>query len=123
VIVTIRNFHNIQVEMMIGPDYKVLLAEIKHVYYRYSFYETTNYLKALDGYFVVTQKVPAVYDINDKFSRQMVAVYDSRPNRTEQHKVERVGASGIEASHMLGAIVLPDLGRVTYDFNFTFRRN
>lgn len=34
-----------------------------------------------------------------------------------------VGASNIEGIHMLGAIILNDLGPVAYDFNFTLRRN
>lgn len=123
VIVTVRNFHNLQIQMNIGPDYKVLFSEIKHIYYRYSFYETTNYLKSLDGYFVTSQKIPPVYETMDWYSRQLMVVYDSRPNRTEGTKFEKVGVSGIEASHMLGAIVLPDLAKVSYDFNFTFRRN
>lgn len=123
VIVTVRNFHNLQVLMMIGPDYKILHSEIKHVYYRYNFYESTNYLKTFDGYFVTTQKIPPVYEGFDMYTKQLMVVYDSRPNRTEVEAPSRIGPSKIEASHMLGAIALPDLGRVTFDFNFTFRRN
>jgi len=121
-IVSIRNFHNVHLQVFVGPDHKVLHSEIKHIYYRYSFYESTNYLKSFDGYFATVQRIPTAYETFDWFSRQLLVVYDTRPNRTETTS-EKFGASPIEASHMLGAIVLDDLGPVAYDFNFTLRRN
>jgi hypothetical protein len=122
-IVSIRNFHNIHLQVFIGPDHKVLLSEIKHVYYRYSFYESSNYLKSFDGYFVTVQRIPTAYETFDWWNRQLLVVYDTRPNRTETMEYETIGASAIPASHMLGAIVIKDMGPVAYDFNFTIRRN
>ena len=124
-VVSIRNFHNVHLQVFVGPDHKVLHSEIKHIYYRYSFYESTNYLKSFDGYFATVQRIPTAYETFDWFSRQLLAVYDTRPNRTESAERigEKVGASNVQGSHMLGAIVLDDLGPIAFDFNFTFRRN
>lgn len=83
-IVSIRNFHNIHLQILVSSDHKVLFSEIKQVYYRYSFYESTNYLKSFDGYFVTVQRIPSVYETIDWWSRQLLVVYDTRPNRTEQ---------------------------------------
>jgi hypothetical protein len=68
------------------------------------------------------QKIPEVYETFDWYTRQLLVVYDTRPNRTET-VTENLGVTTINGSHMLGAIVINDLGRVAFDFNFTFRRN
>lgn len=122
-IVSVRNFHNIHLQVFVGPDHKVLHSEIKHVYYRYSFYESANYIKSFDGYFVTAQHVPTAYEGFDWLTRQLLVVYDTRPNRTETVEQETIGASNIPASHMLGAVVVNDLGPLAFDFNFTIRRN
>lgn len=61
-------------------------------------------------------------------SPQVIAVYDSRPNRTNpQYKPEylKIGdkASNIEMVRMMGGVTIPDYGDSTFDFNFTIRRN
>lgn len=52
------------------------------MYLRYIFYESSTYIKAFDGYFVVAYKKPDVFDFFDSFTPQILAVYDTRPNRT-----------------------------------------
>lgn len=83
---SIRNFHTVEVQVFIAADHKVLLAELVHVYYRYSFYESSNYIKSLDGYFALIYKLPDPYQAFPWLTLQVLAVYDSRPNRTEVSK-------------------------------------
>lgn len=84
----------------------------------------TNYLKSFDGYFAVVQTLPSFLHQMVNYSRQILAVYDARPNRTnpQYHHINGV-KTGIETIRMMGGIEIDDLGDVTYDFNFTIRRN
>ena len=110
--------------MLIDKAGTVLDSRITHVYLRYSYYQASNYIKALDGYFVVNQKIPSFLESYDHYSKQILAVYDTRPNRTNpQYLIVNGTATNVETSYMLGGLVLNDTGDVTFDFNFTFRRN
>lgn len=56
----------------------LLNPKITHVYYRYGFYETSNYIKAFDGYFAIVQKIPILYENYPWYSKQVLTVYDTR---------------------------------------------
>jgi hypothetical protein len=122
-IVTTRNFHIFQIDCHFDKTGTLLYHKISKVFYRYSYYETSNYVKAFDGYFAVVQKLPVVYEPFDWLNRQVLTVYDTRsrwrPFRDEKIKI---GEEEVAASYMLGGFPLPK-GRVTFDFNFTLRRN
>ena len=51
--------------------------DIVKFFYRYGFYETSNYVKAFDGYFAVVQKIPLIYEEYPFYSKQVLTVYDS----------------------------------------------
>lgn len=67
---------------MVDKAGSVLDAQITRIYEKYSYYLSTNYLKSFDGYFAVIQTLPSFLDNMVKYSKQILAVYDSRPNRT-----------------------------------------
>lgn len=126
--VTIRGFHFFELNLLIDKAGSVLETRVTRIYQRYSYYQSTNYLKAFDGYFVVTQELPSILRDMVKYSKQVLTVYDTRPNRTNpQHKPEYLVVNGtatnIEMLRMMGGISIDDFGDVTYDFNFTIRRN
>lgn len=77
-IVTTRNFHIFEVTCTFDKTGTLLHSKITHVFYRYGFYETANYIKTFDGYFAVTQKVPQAYQKYDHYSKQVISVYDTR---------------------------------------------
>ena len=116
-IVTTRNFHIFEVMITFDKTGQLLYGNITHVYYRYGFYETTNYLKVFDGYFAVVQKIPILYENYRYYSKQVLTVYDTR-ERFKPMQYE----GDIPASFMLGGMPFPT-GRITFDFNFTFVRN
>ena len=116
-IVTTRNFHIFEVLTNFDPTGSLQHPKINHVYYRYGFYETTNYLKVFDGYFAVVQKIPILYEDYPWYSKQLLTVYDTR----ERYKF-RMAEGDVTSSRMLGGMVFPP-GRITFDFNFTFVRN
>ena len=76
-IVTTRNFHMFEVKCHFDKTGTLLDHDITHVYYRYGFYETSNYIKTFDGYFAVTQKIPLIYQDIPWYSKQVITVYDS----------------------------------------------
>ena len=116
-IVTTRNFHIFEVLATFDKTGTLLYANITHVYYRYGYYETTNYLKVFDGYFAVVQKIPKLYEDYFSKSKQVLTVYDTRERYT------RLLLEGdVPASYMMGGMPFP-FGRITFDFNFTFVRN
>ena len=116
-IVTTRNFHIFQVNTNFDPTGSLQHPKIAHVYYRYGFYETSNYLKVFDGYFAVAQKIPILYKDYPWFSQQVLTVYD-----TKERFKPMLFEEDVPASRMLGGMVFP-AGRLTFDFNFTFVRN
>ena len=61
ILVTTRNFHMFQVNCFFDAAGKLVDHQIIRVFYRYGFYETSNYVKSFDGYFAVVQKVPFMY--------------------------------------------------------------
>lgn len=124
VVVTIRGFHSFELSILIDKSGSVLQTTISRIYEKYSYYLSTNYLKGFDGYFAVVQTLPSFLHQMVNYSRQILAVYDARPNRTnpQYHMINGV-KTGIETVRMMGGIEIDDLGDVTYDFNFTIRRN
>jgi hypothetical protein len=48
------------------------------MFYRYGFYETTNYVKSFDGYFVLMHKIPTSLGDFIHYSSQIMTVYDTR---------------------------------------------
>lgn len=60
-IVTTRGFHLLQLNCFFDHAGKLVDHKISRVYYRYGFYETSNYVKSFDGYFAIVQKVPVLY--------------------------------------------------------------
>lgn len=115
-IVTTRNFHILQVNCNFDKTGTLIDHKIAKIFYGYGYYEVTNYIKSFDGYFAVVYKLPTMYEPFDWLSKQVLAVYDTR---------ERWGpmqVNGIPAFYMLGGMTFPH-GRVTFDFNFTFKRN
>ena len=119
-LVTTRNFHIFQVNCHFDQTGSLLTNDIAHVFYRYGFYETSNYIKTFDGYFAVVQKIPLLYQDYPWYSKQVVTVYDTRErwHPPKEHQLE----GDIPSSYMLGGRVFP-VGRVTFDFNFTLKRN
>lgn len=124
VIVTTRNFHIFQMDCTFDQTGTLLTHKISKVFYRYGYYETTNYIKTFDGYFAVVQKLPVTYEPFPWLSRQVLTVYDTRERWTPMQKEgkEEDADTVVPGYYMLGGIAM-DKGRVTYDFNFTFRRN
>lgn len=129
-IVVISNFHSFQVNLHIDASGTLVSHDIAKVFYRYGFYETHNYVKSFDGYFVVTQKVPTIFEEYDWYSKQVLTVYDTRErwifNETTQTKTKAepiyFEGTNIPVQFMLGGYTFRQ-GRVAYDFNFTFTRN
>lgn len=62
-VITTRNFHMFQLNCFFDRAGKLVRNDddIVKVFYRYGFYETSNYVKAFDGYIAVVQKVPYIY--------------------------------------------------------------
>lgn len=58
VAVSIRGFHTLELNILVDKSGTVLNAEITKIYERYAYYQSTNYLKAFDGYFAVVQTLP-----------------------------------------------------------------
>jgi hypothetical protein len=129
-IVTTRNFHIFQVNMHVDKTGTVLESKLAKVFYRYGFYQTTNYIKAFDGYFAVVQKIPSIYEVYDSYSKQVLTVYDTKERWVfnestgvdEPAPVSYYEDTDIPATWMLGGMVFPK-GRVSFDFNFTLTRN
>lgn len=125
IVVTIRGFHSFELNLLIDKAGSVLNSQITRIYEKYSYYLSTNYLKSFDGYFAVVQVLPSFLHHLVRYSKQVLAVYDSRPNRTNPQQYHHVDGvpTPIHKTRMMGAIEIDDLGDVTYDFNFTIRRN
>lgn len=77
-IVTTRNFHIFQVNCNFDRTGTLLDHKIAKIFYRYSYYETSNYIKTFDGYFAIAQKLPISYYPFDWLSKQVLTVYDTR---------------------------------------------
>jgi hypothetical protein len=77
-IVTTRNFHIFQINCHISQTGQILTTELAKIYYRYGFFETTNYIKQFDGYFAVAQKLPVLYEVFNWYNRQVLTLYDTR---------------------------------------------
>lgn len=77
-VVTTRNFHIFQVNTFFDKAGKLVDHRIEHVHYRYGFYETSNYVKSFDGYFVVVQKVPILMEPFPWYSKQVLTIYDTK---------------------------------------------
>lgn len=124
VVVSIRGFHSVELNILVDKSGTVLESRITKLYQRYAYYQSTNYLKAFDGYFSVVQMLPSFLHNMVNYSRQIIAVYDARPNRTNPQYLEINGkASDIELVRMMGGLAIPDFGQVAFDYNFTIRRN
>ena len=124
VVVSIRGFHSVELNILVDKAGSVLESRITKVYQRYAYYQSTNYLKAFDGYFAVVQVLPSFLHNIVNYSRQILAVYDARPNRTNPQYLDINGtASQVELIRMMGGIAIEDFGQVAFDFNFTIRRN
>lgn len=77
-IVTTRNFHIFQVNCNFDRTGSLLYHKIAKIFYRYGYYETTNYIKTFDGYFAVVQKIPVSFEPFERLSRQVLTVYDTK---------------------------------------------
>lgn len=77
-IVTTRNFHIFQVNCNFDQTGTLTEHKIAKVFYRYGYFETTNYIKSFDGYFVVVQKLPVMYEPFEWLSRQVLTLYDTK---------------------------------------------
>lgn len=71
-----------ELNILVDKSGSVLETRITKVYQRYAYFLSTNYLKAFDGYFAVVQVLPYWLREMVNYSRQVLAVYDARPNRT-----------------------------------------
>lgn len=78
ILITTRNFHMFQVNCMFDEAGKLVDHRIERVFYRYGFYETSNYVKSFDGYFAVVQKIPFNFEEYLWYSKQVLTVYDSK---------------------------------------------
>ena len=107
-----------QVNCFFDEAGKLVDHRIVQFFYRYGFYETTNYVKSFEGYFAVVQKVPRIYEPFPWYSKQVLTLYDSK----DKFVFEDVSEGNITGVYMLGGMSFPE-GRVTFDFNFTFSRN
>lgn len=119
---TTRNFHIFQVDINFDQTGTMLYHKISKVFYQYGFYQTSNYIKTFDGYFAVAQKLPINMEPIDKYSRQVLTVYDTRERWRPMQEENPSANNTVPGYYMLGGMPLPK-GRVSFDFNFTFRRN
>ena len=105
----------------------ILESTLGQVFYKYGFYETSNYIKQFDGYFAVVQTLPTIYQDFDWFSKQVLTVYDTKErwvldSTTETIPPHYYQGTNVTASWIHGGMQFPK-GRLTFDFNFTFTRN
>ncbi len=77
-VVTTRNFHIFQVNCWFDKSGSLVDHKIAKVFYRYAYYETSNYIKTFDGYFAVVQKLPVSFEPFHWLSRQVLTVYDTK---------------------------------------------
>ena len=130
VIVVTSNFHTFQVNLHIDRTGTVVAHEIAKIFYRYGFYENSNYIKTFDGYFAVGQRLPTILEVFDWYSKTVLVVYDTyeRWNLNETSGLEEPAAlryyegTNIPVSYLLGGYTFKK-GRISFDWNFTFVRN
>lgn len=77
-VITTKNFHIFQFMFHFDKTGTIVDKKLLKVFYKYGFYETSNYIKSFDGYFVVTQKIPIAFADFDWYNRQVMTVYDTR---------------------------------------------
>lgn len=111
--VTIKNYHNLEITLVFDDNGKLLSQILHRVYYRYGFYDTINSVKANSGYVAITYIIPSSQMLNTSLSRQIVAVYDSRDYDDEHEK-------GYSERYMLGGLQHNDTEPLMFAFNTTY---
>jgi hypothetical protein len=109
VIITTKNYHNIEVMLVFDDNGNVLSSIIHRIYYRYGFYNTVNDVKTSSGYLAISYIIPYTQEYMTKYTRQIVAVYDTTDYPGE-HDL------GYSTRYMLGAF----RGNKTNPFIFAF---
>lgn len=76
---TTSNFHHFEFKIVYQKsDGRIGYVELVKVYYRYGYYLTYNQVRAYNGFVVVPYIIPTIQDKFSNYSKQHVAVYDSK---------------------------------------------
>ena len=78
ILVTTTNFLSFEFSLIYDDNGHILSSVLHRVYYRYGYYTTYNYVKAASGYLAISYIIPPVVEYMSNFSRQVVALYDTR---------------------------------------------
>ena len=111
--VTTKNYHNFEILLIYDDDGNILSSVLHRVYYRYAYYLTTNNVRASGGYLAMSYVLPPVFREFTNYTRQIVAVYDTRDYSHESEK-------GYSERYMLGAFRNNRTTPLVFAFNTTY---
>jgi hypothetical protein len=86
VIVTTKNYHNLEIMILYDNNGKVLKSILHRIYYRYAYYMATGLVKSAIGYVAINYMIPAEQEYKTNYTRQIVAVYDSQDYEYDREK-------------------------------------
>lgn len=111
IVVTTSGFHNFEITLVY--DEARLISSILHrVYYRYAFYESTNFVRSAGNYLAVGYSLPEMFEWTE-YSRQLIVVYDAKDYPGDAVK-------GYSERYMMGAHTIDHSHQSTFGFNTTY---
>lgn len=117
VLVTTNNFHSFVLNITYDSHGVQIEAALTRVLLKYGYYNTNNYVKALDGLVALGLTLPQEFHWIDYLPKQQLVIFDVR-----RHQNETWNSPPAEL-HFIGSTRSNSTFEFTFDFNFTVNRH